>query len=389
MPFMRADIGTIRYQDGSTYRLAADYGCSPEWHDHLARQSPKPDRGSIFGRTIVEGGTIHIPDVLADPEFTRLEAQKLMGIRAALGVPLIREGQVFGVLSLICSAPRSFTEKQIELVETFADQAVIAIENVGLFEEVQAKTRDLTEALVYQTGSSNILKVIASSPTDVAPVLKAIVESACELCEAYDAAVFLNDGGDLLPSAHHGPILLTPEKSPIDRNWTAGRAFLDRKPVHVHDFLSAEGDDFPVGQERARRFGFRSVLSVPLSRDGESIGTVALRRTEVHPFSDKQIKLLQTFADQAVIAIDNVRCSRRCRNGLILLRHNFRCLLRLEIGLMQQGHRDNVDTRAAFNLLRTVAIEFGTCRSGRNGGSPRSISFGNCNFLEELGGGCF
>ena len=302
-----ADIGTIRYQDGSTYRLAADYGCTPEWHDHLARQSPKPDRGSIFGRTIVEGGTIHIPDVLADPEFTRLEAQKLMGIRAALGVPLIREGQVFGVLSLIRSAPRSFTEKQIELVETFADQAVIAIENVRLFEEVQAKTRDLTEALVYQTGSSNILKVIASSPTDVAPVLKAIVESACELCEAYDAAVFLNDGGDLLPSAHHGPILLTPEKSPIDRNWTAGRAFLDRKPVHVHDFLSAEGDDFPVGQERARRFGFRSVLSVPLSRDGESIGTIALRRTEVHPFSDKQIKLLQTFADQAVIAIGNVR----------------------------------------------------------------------------------
>jgi two-component system NtrC family sensor kinase len=142
-----ANIGTIRYQDGSTYRLAADHGCTPEWHDHLARQSPKPDRGTIFGRTIVESGTVHIPDVLADPEFTRLEAQKLMGFRAALGVPLIREGQVFGVLTLLRFASRPFTEKQIELVETFADQAVIAIENVRLFEEVQARTRELAKSL--------------------------------------------------------------------------------------------------------------------------------------------------------------------------------------------------------------------------------------------------
>src|SRR5258707_2805218 len=132
-----ADIGTVRYQDGSTYRLAADFGCTPEWRDHLARQSTKPDRGTIFGRTIVDGGTVHIPDVLADPEFTRLEAQRLMGFRAALGVPLIREGRVFGVVSLLRFEPRSFTEKQIELVETFADQAVIAIENVRLFNETQ------------------------------------------------------------------------------------------------------------------------------------------------------------------------------------------------------------------------------------------------------------
>jgi signal transduction histidine kinase len=302
------DIGTIRYQDGSTYRLAADYGCTPEWRDHLAHQSPKPDRGTIFGRTIVEGATVHIPDVLADPEFTRLEAQKLMGFQAALGVPLIREGRVFGVISLLRFAPRSFTEKQIELVETFADQAVIAIENVRLFEEVQAKTRGLTEALTYQTGSANILSVIASSPTDVEPVLKAIVESACELCDAFDAVVTLKDGDDLRFAAHQGPIpLINPQKWPINRKWTAGRAFLDRMPVHVHDLLSAEGADFPDGRELARRMGHRTTLSVPLLREGESVGTISLRRTEVHPFSDKQIALLQTFADQAVIAIGNVR----------------------------------------------------------------------------------
>src|SRR6266478_6584932 len=165
-----ADIGAVRYQDGSTYRLAADYGFAPGWRDHLARQSAKPDRGSIFGRTVVDGRTVHIPDVLADPEFTRLTPQKLMGFRAALGVPLIREGQVFGVLNLFRFAPRSFTEKQIELVETFADQAVIAIENVRLFDEVQAKTRDLEESLQQQTATSEVLQIISSSPGDLAPV---------------------------------------------------------------------------------------------------------------------------------------------------------------------------------------------------------------------------
>src|SRR5207247_9892583 len=130
------------------------------------------------------------------------------------------------------------TEKQICLIQTFADQAVIAIENARLFDEVQAKTRDLTEALTYQTGSGNILRVIASSPTDVGPVLNAIVESASELCEAYDSVVVLKDGDDLRFSAHHGPIPINIEKWPISRNWTAGRAFLDQKPVHVRDLLS-------------------------------------------------------------------------------------------------------------------------------------------------------
>ena len=179
-----ADIGAVRYQDGSTYRLAADYGLAPGWRDHLARQSTKPDRGSIFGRTVVDGRTVHIPDVLADPEFTRLAAQKLVGFRAALGVPLIREGQVFGVLNLFRFAPRSFTEKQIELVETFADQAVIAIENVRLFEEVQARTEDLRESLQQQTATADVLKVISSSPGELEPVFQAMLENATRICEA-------------------------------------------------------------------------------------------------------------------------------------------------------------------------------------------------------------
>ena len=148
--------------------------------------------------------------------------------------------------------------------------------------------------------------MIASSPTDVEPVLKAIVESACELCDANDALVFLKDGQDLRFSAHHGSIPIDLEKWPINRNWVTGRAVVDRVPVHVHDLLS-EGDDFPEGRELARHQGHRTGLSVPLLREGESVGAISLRRTEVQPFSDKQIALLQTFADQAVIAIGNVR----------------------------------------------------------------------------------
>jgi GAF domain-containing protein len=205
---------------------------------------------------------------------------------------------------------RPFEEKHISLLKTFADQAAIAIENVRLFDEVQAKARDLTEALTYQTGSANILKVIASSPTDVEPVLNAIVESACELCDSNDAAVLLKDGDDLRFRAHHGPIDINVEKWPINRRWTAGRAFLDGEPVHLRDAWSEEGKEFPDGKalsDATNSADIRTLLSVPLMRDNDRVGAIVLRRTEMRPFSDKQINLLKTFADQAVIAIGNVR----------------------------------------------------------------------------------
>jgi two-component system, NtrC family, sensor kinase len=295
-----------REKDGKFYR-AEIFGFSEEFLDFVRDVPVAPERGSCVGRALLEGVPVHIPDVMADPDYTFLEGQKLGSFRTMLGVPMLREGIPIGVIALTRSEPRPFTEKQIALAATFADQAAIAIENVRLFDEVQAKTRDLSEALVYQTGSGNILRVIASSPTDVGPVLKAIVESACELCDAYDAVVRLKDGDELQIGAHQGPIPIDAAKWLISRSWTAGRAVLDKKPVHVHDMQSAEGDEFPEAQRRAQEQGQHTILSVPLLREGESIGAIVLRRIEVHPFSDKQIALLQTFADQAVIAIGNVR----------------------------------------------------------------------------------
>lgn len=140
-----ADIGTLRHRDGDTYRLAATFGCTPEWQVDFERYSKKPDRGSVYGRTMIEGRTVHIPDVLADPEFTRHDAQKLMGFRTALGVPLMHKSEPIGALILFRFDPLSFTAQQIELVETFANQAVIAIENTRLFSEIQGKSRQVEE----------------------------------------------------------------------------------------------------------------------------------------------------------------------------------------------------------------------------------------------------
>ena len=302
-----AEFAQIFKVQGDKYDLAATTSTATDFVQYSSDHPLPPGRGSLVGRTVLDRKTVHLPDCLADPEYKALELQKLGRFRSILGVPLLREGVPIGVIVLMRAVVLPFTDKQIELVSTFADQAVIAIENARLFDEVQAKTRDLSEALVYQTGSGNILKVIASSPTDAGPVLKAIVESACELCDAYDAVVLLKDGDSQRMSAHHGPIPIDYERWPLSRKWVAGRAFLDRKPVHVHDLLSTEGDEFPDTRQRTARTGTRSILSVPLLREGESIGTIVLRRTEVHPFSDKQISLLQTFADQAVIAIGNVQ----------------------------------------------------------------------------------
>jgi GAF domain-containing protein len=302
-----ADMAMIFRRESEVYRLAVSHGFPPDFEAFMRKQVISPGRDSMAARTALEGRIVHVADVTVDPDYRLPEAVELGNTRTALGVPLQREGETIGTIVLVRQRVEPFVEREIELVQTFADQAVIAIENVRLFGEVQARTRDLTEALTYQTGSANILNVIASSPTDVKPVLKSIVESACELCEAYDAVVILKDGEELQLSAHHGPIPMNRQRWANDRTSASGRAIADRQPVHVHDVQAAEGLEFPMARAMSLVDGCRTLLSAPLLREGEAIGAIALRRSEAHPFSDKQVALLQTFADQAVIAIGNVR----------------------------------------------------------------------------------
>ncbi len=175
-----------------------------------------------------------------------------------------------------------------------------------LYQEIEARNRELTEALEQQTATSAILRAIAASPTDTQPVLNAVAESAAKLCDAYDALILLRDGETLAIRAHHGPIPYDMLKWPIGRDWVSGRALLDKKPVHIED-LSIAGDEFAAGREMALRMGHRTTLSTPLLRDDQAIGVLVIRQLEVRPFNRKQIELLSTFADQAVIAIENVR----------------------------------------------------------------------------------
>ncbi len=305
-----AKFGTLLRFDGNAFYFATDVGTPAALAEYVRRPGPFQGlSGGMIDRILKTRQMQHTPDYAADPAPGL--AAKLGGARSALGVPILKDDVLVGAIVIYRQEVRPFSNREIELVRSFAAQAAIAIENARLFNETR-------EALAYQTGSSNVLRVIASSPTDVEPVLKAIVESAQELCEANDAVALLRDAEDLRFSAHSGPIAITLDKWPISRNWTAGRAFVDQKPVHVHDMLSEEGAEFPDARVMGQSTGstIHTVLSVPLLRGNESIGAILLRRTEVRPFNDKQINLLSAFADQAVIAIQNARLFNETREAL-------------------------------------------------------------------------
>lgn len=310
----QAEFGNLFLYDGENFATAALRGAPPAYaearrHGGVVRH-PHPD--VLLNRVIRTKAVIHIADVRKeqsyidrDPGFSELV--EIAGARTLLLVPMLKDDKLVGAFAIYRREVRPFGSKQIELVRNFSAQAVIAIENARLLKELRQRTGDLSEALQHQIGSANILRVIASSPTDVGPVLGAIVETACELCGAYDAVVVLKEGDELRLGAHHGPISMSQQRWPNDRASISGRAVADRQPVHVHDVLSDQNTDFANAREMSRVGGCHTLLGAPLLRDGEGVGAIVLRRAEVHPFSDKQIALLQTFADQAVIAIGNVR----------------------------------------------------------------------------------
>ena len=303
-----ADKSTVTRQIGGKFYRAEAYGFSPEFLEFVRNVPVEPERGSVSGRALLDGRAVHIPDIDADPEYTFEGARRLGDFRTALGVPMLREGVAIGVLSLTRSKVRPFTEKQIELVSTFADQAAIAIENARLFEEVQARNREVTQALEQQKATSEILRVISTSPTDVQPVFETIVRNAVALCGSLFANAFRFDSGLLHFVASHnvGPsyIDMLRAKYPMrpDASQVSGRVLLTRSVVRLEDALADPNYDtrFPAAM------GWRRMLGVPMMRQGEPLGVIVVGWAEAGPVLPAQEELLKQFADQAV-AIENTR----------------------------------------------------------------------------------
>src|SRR5262245_20557442 len=301
----------IRLVEGNILQLAAHYG--PVVSGYGLEQPLI--RGTIAGRAVIDRQTIHIHDLWAESETefaVSIKHAKRLGHRTYLATPLLREGAPIGVILIRRKEVRPFSEKQIALLKTFADQAVIAIENVRLFKELQDRNRQLTESLEQQTATSEILQVIAKSPTDLQPVLNVIAENAARLCEANDAQIQRVEGEFFMTVASYGPLPPTfGEKRQLTRRIPGGRAIIDREIIHIPDLEAVRATEFPDARG-GRRPGsnqtvLRSCLVLPLLREDVAIGAILIRRTEVRPFTEKQIALLRTFADQAVIAIENVR----------------------------------------------------------------------------------
>jgi signal transduction histidine kinase len=307
-----ADRAVIRRREGDSYPLSAAYGFSALQRDHLERYSRLPDRGSVFGRAIVEGRTVHIPDVVADSEFARPDQPGMTGIRSAVGVPLLREGVIVGILTAIRTAPRPFTPKQIELLETFADQAVIAIENARLFEAEQTRTHELARSVQELKALAQVSQAVNSS-LDLKTVLHAILGHACEMSDTAGGAIYVLDearGGFMLEAGHN----MTEEhvaavrEHPIRRGDSiVGQCAEKGEAVQVPDI--AEGERHPL-YDILERAGFRALLAVPLLHQEKAIGALLVRRRRPGEFATEIVNLLQAFASQSSLAIYNARLFR-------------------------------------------------------------------------------
>jgi len=314
-----ADSANLHQRDGEVYRVVASNGFSPEFELFVRRNPIAPGRGTLVGRTALEGRTVHVHDALADPEYTWAESQKRGRFRTMLGVPLTREGELIGVLALTRSTPRPFTDKEIELVKNFAAQAVIAIENARLFKAEQQRTRELTESLEQQTATSEVLSVISSSPANIQPVLEIIGERAEKLCDAECSIVSVVEGELIRLASIHGMpeagVEALQRAFPMRRTdeTITARAVRTRSVCHVADVLI---DPQYQRKDTARVSGVRGCLGVPMVRDEQVVGAIFVARRQPGLFSDAQVQLLKTFADQAVIAIENVRLFNETKNSL-------------------------------------------------------------------------
>jgi two-component system NtrC family sensor kinase len=301
-------FGAVYRFDGELVHFVAHHGFSPEALELHSGQYPLPPRG-LIGRALLDRAVMHAPDVATDPRAANPQLARTLGYRSFLGVPMLRNGAPIGAIAVFRREAGAFSGADIAMLQTFADQAVIAIENVRLFNETK-------EALDQQTAISEVLRVISSSPAHVQPVLEAVAIRAARICEAKGARIFLVEGDQLRHAAGFGDVPLTPQTFPLDRGSTSGRAILERVPVHIEDIRAEPEDAFPISLAISLKSGWRTALSVPLVRENRALGAILLRRMEVRPFSEKQIALLRTFADQAAIAIENVRLFNETKEAL-------------------------------------------------------------------------
>ena len=302
----RAHMGSIfRLEDG-IYRWAVGYGLDPAYREIEERSPLTPGTGTLVGRVALEGRALQIADALSDPDYAVKDEAQVTRARTMLGVPLLREGAPVGVIAMARDRVEPFSDKEIALVTTFADQAVIAIENARLLTEQR-------EALEQQTATAEVLRVISGSATDLQPVFEAITERAAKLCEAEFSAVARFEEGllrlvavsNLLPDEARAFHSLFP-RAPT-RGFVMGRAFVEGRTVHVEDVLADPDYDRRTREILQSLTGYRTFLGVPVLRDGKPIGVIGCARRAVKPFTAAQIELVSTFADQAVIAIENAR----------------------------------------------------------------------------------
>jgi two-component system, NtrC family, sensor kinase len=320
-----ADAGHIALPKGEDYRTAAAVAMSPEMEAMVRAQSYRPGRGTAVGRALAERRVVQIADIGADPEHAVRQAAGAGYIRTILAVPLLRQGEPIGAFGLARSRVEPFTERQVALVTTFAAQAVIAIENSRLFEAEQQRTHELSESLEQQTATADVLRVISSSPGDLEPVFTAILDNATRICQAEFASLFLREGDALRVAAHHGSL-----NKAWDEQWRIGTLFqpdaelqafqtlMAGRPIQALDLSKAPSylARNPKAVNSVEVGGIRTMITVPMIKDGQAIGVITIFRTEVREFSDKQIALVTNFAAQAVIAIENARLLGELRQSL-------------------------------------------------------------------------
>ena len=318
-----ATRGHVFQFDGEYLRFAAAYGAWSGFAEHLESHPLRPGPGSIVGRAASERRTIHSQDVLKETGYEPIDLIKQQGYRTVLAVPLLREGVLRGVITILKTNVELFTDKQIEMVETFADQAVIAIENVRLFEAEQQRTRELAESLDQQTATSDVLRVISSSPGELEPVFQAMLENATRICGANFGHMNLYEEGSFrpvafynVPAAYSASLAHTPfQPHPQSGLGTVART---HQVVHIEDIRTLppylEGNPSVVAI--ADLAGARTYFVVPMLKEHELIGAITIYRQEVKPFTVKQIELVANFAKQAVIAIENTRLLNELRESL-------------------------------------------------------------------------